>query len=75
MNQRSQFHLPATIRTGGAAKGVKVPPIETFTNNTPMVTYFSLVATGQDNKVSRSISAAGSVMKEPSIGTTASTTK
>ena len=35
----SQFHVLLTIRTGGAAKGVNVPPIEMFTNNTPRVAY------------------------------------
>ena len=32
-------HLAATIRTGGAAKWVSVPPIETFTKSMPRVAY------------------------------------
>ena len=33
-----QFHGRATIRTGGAAKWVRTPPIDTFTNSTATVT-------------------------------------
>ena len=36
----SQFHGRATISTGGAAKCVSVPPIDTFTNSSPSVAYF-----------------------------------
>ena len=73
MKAKSQFHWLATIRTGGAAKGVRVPPIEMLTNRTPNVTYFSRVDTSRANRVSRSIMAAsvmaaGSVMKEPNKG-------
>ena len=35
-----QFHGRATISTGGAAKWVSVPPIETLTNSSPRVAYF-----------------------------------
>ena len=41
MNVVSQFHGRATISTGGAAKCVSVPPIETLTNSSPSVAYFS----------------------------------
>src|SRR5690349_22772842 len=41
MNSESQFQGRATISTGGAAKCVNVPPIETLTNNSPSVAYFS----------------------------------
>ena len=40
MNSVSQFHGRATISTGGAAKWVSVPPIDTFTNRSPSVAYF-----------------------------------
>ena len=40
MKAVSQFHGRATISTGGAAKCVSVPPIETFTNSSPSVAYF-----------------------------------
>ena len=43
MNGVSQFQARATISTGGAAKCVSVPPIETFTNSRPSVAYFSRV--------------------------------
>ena len=43
MNGMSQPHGRATISTGGAAKWVSVPPIETLTNSTPSVAYFSRV--------------------------------
>ena len=32
-----QFHLPATMTTGGAAKCVSVPPTEMFTKRRPRV--------------------------------------
>ena len=41
MNGMSHPHGRATISTGGAANCVSVPPIETFTNSTPSVAYFS----------------------------------
>ena len=41
MNGVSQPHGRATISTGGAAKWVNVPPIETLTNSNPSVAYFS----------------------------------
>ena len=41
MKAVSQPHLPATISTGGAAKAVSVPPIETLTKSTPSVAYLS----------------------------------
>ena len=64
----------ATISTGGAAKGVSVPPIETFTNRTPSVAYLSLFDTpaGRSGRCSisaASVIAAGSVMNDPSSGT------
>ena len=41
MNGVSHPHGLATISTGGAAKWVNVPPIETLTNSKPSVAYFS----------------------------------
>ena len=41
MNGVSQPHSRATISTGGAAKWVSVPPIDTLTNSRPSVAYFS----------------------------------
>src|SRR5688500_19757002 len=52
-----QPHLAATIRTGGAAKCVSVPPTETFTNSTPRVAYFRRLETPAAKMRSRSISA------------------
>ena len=54
--------------------------METLTNNTPKLAYFNWIETGRANTLSFSISAAkvmaaGSVMKEPSNGTTESTKK
>jgi hypothetical protein len=40
MNGDPQFQGSATIRTGGAAKCVSVPPIDTFTKSSPIVAYF-----------------------------------
>ena len=73
MNGMSHPHGRATISTGGAANCVSVPPIETLTNNTPSVAYFSRVE-GCKSKNCRASSsaqiviAAGSVMNEPSTG-------
>ena len=69
-----QPHFAATMSTGGAAKWVSVPPTETLTNSTPSVAYLSRLETGAAKMLSRSISAAsviaaGSVMSEPSSGT------
>jgi hypothetical protein len=41
MNVESQAHGRATMSTGGAAKCVSVPPIETLTKSRPSVAYFS----------------------------------
>ena len=41
INGKSQFHTPATIKIGGAAKLVSTPPIDTLTNNKASVTYFN----------------------------------
>ena len=42
MKFKSQFHLAATIRMGGAANGVIAPPMLTFTNKVPMIPYLNL---------------------------------
>ncbi len=42
MNDVSQPQGRATISTGGAAKCVSVPPIDTFTKRRPSVAYFNL---------------------------------
>ena len=39
----SQPHGRATIRIGGAAKCVSVPPMDTLTNSRPSVAYLSRV--------------------------------
>jgi hypothetical protein len=80
MNGVSQPHFAATISTGGAAKWVSVPPTDTLTNSTPSVAYFRRFDTPARNTVSRSIRAAsviaaGSVMSEPSSGTSDRLTK
>ena len=69
----SRPHFSATMRTGGAAKGVSVPPIEMLTNSTPTVTYMKFFGAFRPRNRSRSSSAAsviaaGSVMNEPSKG-------
>ncbi|BDU52661.1 hypothetical protein LINBF2_08960 [Limnohabitans sp. INBF002] len=74
MNMVSHSHLPATIKTGGAAKGVNVPPMEIFTNKTPTVAYFSCTGISLQKSVERSnsaasVMAAGSVMNDPAKGT------
>ena len=75
MNARSHPHSRATISTGGAAKCVSVPPIDTLTNSVPSVAYFRLVP-GCRSKNCRASSnaqiviAAGSVMNDPSSGPT-----
>ena len=79
MNGVVHSHVRDTIRTGGAAKWVKVPPIETLTNSSPSVAYFR-VGEGLRSKNWRASSsaaivmAAGSVMNEPSSGATVSMT-
>ena len=45
MKARSQFHLAATISTGGAANGVSTPPIETLTNRVPSNAYLTRLDT------------------------------
>ena len=74
MNPVVQSHFAATMRIGGAAKLVNVPPTETLTNNTPSVAYLRRLDAWVAKMRSRSISAAsviaaGSVMNEPSSGT------
>jgi len=68
------------MSTGGAAKGVMVPPMETLTKSAPRVAYLRRVDTGREKMRSDSIMAArvmaaGSVMNEPSSGAKASTAK
>ena len=61
----------ATISTGGAAKCVSVPPIDTDRNSSPKVAYFNLFE-GENSKNfdissdAEIVIAAGSVMNEPS---------
>ena len=74
MKCRSQPQVAATIKTGGAANGVKVPPMETLTSSTPRVAYFKRTEMPRAKNCSDSINApkvmaAGSVMNEPSNGT------
>ena len=73
MNASPQPYFPATIRMGGAAKWVSVPPTETFTKRRPSVPYFRR-GEGSSSKRCRArrsaqiVMAAGSVMKEPRSG-------
>src|SRR5690606_14454007 len=80
MKAKSQFHFAATISTGGAANGVSTPPIETLTNRVPSSAYFARVEmptayTRRASSMAASVIAAGSVMNDPSSGTSASTLK
>ena len=43
MKPMFQFHRPATIKTGGAAKCVRVPPMDTLTKRRPKVAYLNIV--------------------------------
>ena len=75
MNALSQFHLAATINTGGAANDVRVPPMEIFTKSTPSARYLIFWGKPRTNSSGRraraaTVMAAGSVMKEPSKGRT-----
>ena len=59
---------------------MSVPPTDTFTNSTPSVAYFSRLDTPAEKTRSRSmraasVMAAGSVMSEPSSGTSDRLTK
>ena len=63
----------ATIKTGGAAKCVSVPPIDTFTKSSPSVAYLNVVPGWRSKNCRASSSAqivmaAGSVMNEPRMG-------
>jgi len=68
-----QCHGAATIRTGGAAKCVRVPPTEILTKRRPSVAYANL-GDGFFSKnflpsnIAAIVIAAGSVMNEPRIG-------
>src|SRR5450830_328123 len=78
MKAESHCQAPATISTGGAAYEVRVPPMETLTNSTPSAAYLCRTGTSGRNTVPARVSAAivmaaGSVIKEPSRGTPAST--
>ena len=42
MNGVVHSQVRATIKTGGAAKWVSVPPMDTLTNSSPSVAYFSI---------------------------------
>jgi hypothetical protein len=69
----SQPQGRATISTGGAAKWVSVPPIDTLTNSRPSVAYFRrwLGPRSKNWRASTSalmVIAAGSVMNDPSSG-------
>src|SRR5690606_37071736 len=80
MNTMSQFHWLATISTGGAANGVSTPPMETLTNRVPSRAYLALsemltAYTRRASSIAARVIAAGSVMKDPSSGTSASTLK
>lgn len=80
MNVKSHCHVAATIKTGGAANGVSVPPMDILTNSTPSVAYFKRSLIGFEKIESRSINAAnvmaaGSVINDPSNGTSDSNKK
>ena len=66
----------ATIKMGGAAYTLNVPPMETFTNNTPRAKYFGTSGMSLRNATEPRINAAiviaaGSVISEPNNGTAA----
>jgi len=74
MNPDVHSHFAATMSTGGAAKFVSTPPMDTLTNNTPSVAYLrrleaSVAKTRSRNISAASVMAAGSVISEPSNGT------
>ena len=76
MKALSHRQVAATISTGGAAKDVSVPPIETLTNRTPSAQVLQPLGHVGRNTSGASISAAmviaaGSVTSEPSSGTAA----
>ena len=76
MKALSHCQVSATISTGGAAKDVKVPPIEMLTKSTPSAAYFSHSGrpcrkTSGASISAASVIAAGSVMSEPTSGTRA----
>jgi len=80
INGNVQPHFPATMTTGGAAKGVRVPPIDTFTSSTPRVIYCISGGIFREKMRSLKMSApsvmvAGSVINDPSNGTTNKTEK
>jgi hypothetical protein len=58
MNAESQFYVEATMRTGGAAKEVNVPPIETLTKSTPSARYLTRSGTSDLKIFGASMSAA-----------------
>ena len=69
----SQFHFEATIKTGGAAKCVSVPPIETLTNNKAIVAYLSFseifsLYIDSSKIIAVTVMEAGSVINDPSKG-------
>ena len=76
MKAEVQFQVDATIKIGGAAKEVSVPPIETFTNRTPSARYFKRSGTSGRkicgaNMSAAIVMAAGSVIADPKRGTAA----
>src|SRR5690606_28460743 len=66
--------------SGGAGIGVSTPPMETLTNGVPSRAYLALsemltAYTRRASSIAARVIAAGSVMKDPSSGTSASTLK
>ena len=75
LNINPELHpqVDATMSTGGAAKLVRVPPIEILTNSTPSVPNSNDLEhrcryTKSRNKKAANVIAAGSVMSDPSSG-------
>ena len=80
MKLMSQCHLLATISTGGAANGVKAPPIEILTKSVAITAYLNPTGRSWRRNCSRksnaaTVIAAGSVMSEPSSGINDITTR
>ena len=73
MKKASQSQVADTIRTGGAAKFVSVPPIEMFTNSTVTVMYMKRLDTPLAKiccpmMSAARVMAAGSVINDPNRG-------
>src|SRR5688572_4911614 len=76
MKNVSQDQVLATIRIGGAAYALRVPPIEILTNSVPSAKYLGISGISERNATGANIRAAiviaaGSVIRDPRRGTAA----